>query len=227
MNPKNRTLIIVLSVLVLVVIAGAAAFLLSGGDDDDAAVGSTSGQTTDDGGSAAPGATISETQPVEVVGTPLPQLDGSAVDAAAGMPMPLIEGARFDGSPITIGGPTGQATMYVFLAHWCSHCNAEIPELAELEERGDIPDELNVVGISTAVAPDRDNYPPSEWVVDKGWPWDVMADDELATAFVASGGSGFPYTVLVDADGNVIARAEGSRPADVIKAWIDANLPVT
>jgi len=224
-NPKNRTLIIVLSVLVLVVIAGVAAFLLAGGDDDNDAVGSTSGQTTDAGGSAAPGPTISETQPVEVVGTPLPPLEEGVADAAVGMPMPVIEGGRFDGSPITIGGPTEQATMYVYLAHWCPHCNDEIPELIELDDNGDIPDGLNIVGISTAVAPDRDNYPPSEWIADKGWPWDVLADDELATAFVASGGSGFPYSVLVDADGDVLARSAGSRPAEVIKAWIDANLP--
>ena len=57
--------------------------------------------------------------------------------------------------------------MYVFLAHWCPHCNDEIPELIALDENGDIPENLAIVGISTAVAPDRDNYPPSEWLADR------------------------------------------------------------
>ncbi len=223
MNPKNRTLIIVLAVLGLVVVAGATALLLTSGDDGGDAVATT---TT---GPSLPGATgeaaPAETQPVEVSGTPLPALDDPSADPAVGLPLPIAAGHRFDGSAITIGGPTDGPTMYVFLAHWCPHCNAEIPELIELDDRGDLPAGLNVVGVSTAVVADRDNYPPSEWVADKGWPWDVMADDEAATAFISAGGSGFPYTVLADADGNVVARQDGSRPADEIKRWLDANVP--
>ena len=32
----------------------------------------------------------------------------------------------FDGAPLTIA-PTGKPMLVVFLAHWCPHCNAEIP----------------------------------------------------------------------------------------------------
>ena len=60
--------------------------------------------------------------------------------------MPVIDGRPFDGSPITIGGPTDGPTMYVFLAHWCPHCNDEIPELIELATAATSPTELNVVG---------------------------------------------------------------------------------
>jgi cytochrome c biogenesis protein CcmG/thiol:disulfide interchange protein DsbE len=224
-NQKHRTLIIILAVVGLVAVAAATAFLLSSGDDETDSTGSSSGgQSTEASGAPRSGPVVAETQPVEVVGTPLPMLDDPANDPAVGLEMPVIEGKRFDGSAITIGGPSDGPTMYVFLAHWCPHCNDEIPELIELNDGGDIPVELNVIGVSTAVAPDGDNYPPSQWIVDKGWPWDVMADDDVATAFVSSGGSGFPYTVLVDADGIVIARAAGNRPADAIKAWIDAGL---
>ena len=32
--------------------------------------------------------------------------------------------------------------MVVFLAHWCPHCNAEIPVLNEWRDSGEIPDGL-------------------------------------------------------------------------------------
>ncbi len=222
MNPRNRTLMIVFGAIGVVLIAAAAAFFLSGGDDNsDSASGSSSSQSGDGSTSAV---AVQETAAIEISGTVLPTLVDPSDDPAVGLAMPVIAGESFDGSPITIGGTTEGPTMYVFLAHWCPHCNDEIPELLALQNGGDIPEGLDVVGVSTAVFSDRPNYPPSEWVVDKGWQWPVMADDDASTAFITAGGSGFPYTVLVGADGNVIAREAGNRPADVIKAWLDASL---
>jgi thiol-disulfide isomerase/thioredoxin len=110
--------------------------------------------------------------------------------------------------------------MLVFLAHWCPHCNAEIPELIALNDAGEIPNGVDVIGISTGVQPGEENYPPSEWINAKGWPWPILADDEDSTAFLADGGSGFPYTVLLDADGNVLSRVSGSRSSADISAWL-------
>ena len=156
-------------------------------------------------------------------GTQLPPLT-EGPDPAVGQPSPFVEGERFDGSIITIGGDTGQPALYVFLAHWCPHCNDEIPELIELNDSGRLPDNLDVVAISTGAASDRDNYPPSEWLVEKDWPWDAMADDENLTAIQVFGGNSFPFTVLVDADGTVLARRAGSATADQIADWLAANL---
>ena len=71
------------------------------------------------------------------------------------------------------------------------------------------------------------NYPPAAWLTGHGWPWPVLADDVDATAFVASGGSTFPYAVLLDAEGIVVARSSGGRPGDEIVAWIEATLAST
>jgi thiol-disulfide isomerase/thioredoxin len=116
--------------------------------------------------------------------------------------------------------------MYVFLAHWCPHCNDEIPELIELNNRGGIPDDMNVVAISTAVDNSAPNYPPSEWIVDKEWPaeWPVMADSVESTSFVVSGGSGFPYLMIVGADGTVLDRASGAKSAEELATWIQDAL---
>ena len=86
--------------------------------------------------------------------------------------------------------------------------------------RATIPEDLQVVGVSTAVAPDAPNYPPGEWLADMGWTWPVIADDDELTAADAYGVTGFPYIVFIDADGNVTAtrlrraadrRAAGAR----------------
>lgn len=174
----------------------------------------------------------SESAPVEnsatliTVGAALPQLENGAPDAAVGTAAPMVTGQQFDGTEISIGGASDGSTMLVFLAHWCPHCNDEIPELLELRDNGELPAGLNVVGISTAVASDRENYPPSQWMEEKGWEWPVLADTESSEAFQTYGGSGFPFTVLLDAEGNVLARKSGSSDAAQIKAWIDASLPV-
>jgi hypothetical protein len=85
---------------------------------------------------------------------------------------------------------------------------------------------MNVVAISTAVDSTGPNYPPSEWIVDKDWPaeWPVMADSVEATSFVVNGGGGFPYLMLVDADGNVLERASGAKSAEDLNAWIQNAL---
>ncbi|MEL6891312.1 MAG: TlpA disulfide reductase family protein, partial [Actinomycetota bacterium] len=134
------------------------------------------------------------------------------------------DGASFDGTEIRIGEGTGSPTLLVFLAHWCPHCNDEIPELIELDADGRFPDGLDVVGISTVVMSDRDNYPPSEWTVEKGWEWPMLADDPNSTAIQAFGGQSFPYTVLLDGDGNVVARRAGTASADAIAAWLSDSL---
>jgi thiol-disulfide isomerase/thioredoxin len=222
-NPKNRTFAIVGAVVALILIAAGIAVVASGGDDSDAG---GSEVTTESGpvGSTAAG-TVEENRPVELTGEILISYpDPPATDPAIGMASPVVAGQSFDGTPLTIGGPGEGPTLLVFLAHWCPHCNAEVPELIALQDGGDIPAELRVVGISTAVAPDRPNYPPSQWVVDKGWPWPTVADDAESNAFLDFGGTGFPFLVMLDADGTVLARQSGESSADEIKAWIVATL---
>lgn len=217
----RRTLIIVIGAVVLVLALAGIAVLFSGGDDGSAGV--------VDPDSTVPEVTygddVQETRPVEVTGTPLPSLDNAvADDPAIGMVTPTVDGATFDGVSMSIGGETDGPTMYVFLAHWCPHCNDEIPELIELQNRGGIPDGLNVVGISTAVDNTAPNYPPSEWVVDKDWPWPIMADDASSTSFIVNGGGGFPYLMIVDADGTVLDRASGTKSAEDLAVWIQDAL---
>jgi thiol-disulfide isomerase/thioredoxin len=220
---KNRTVMIVVGVVVLVLGLAGAAVLLTGGDDE------SSGGVLAPGETPAPtyGDDVQENRPVEVSGDPVPALDSVVdVDPAIGTAIPVVDGATFDGNAMTIGGTTDGPTMYVFLAHWCPHCNDEIPELIELRNRDGLPEDMNVVAVSTAVDSSAPNYPPSEWIVDKEWPseWPVMADSVESTTFVVNGGSGFPYLTIVDADGNLLARDSGTKTAEELATWIQDAL---
>jgi len=150
-----------------------------------------------------------ENQPVVIEGTILEPLGDEAIDPMVGQVAPTLNGATFDGSGVSVTPGDGQAYMIVFLAHWCPHCNREVPRLIEWQASGAVPSELQVVGVSTAVASDRPNYPPSQWAVDKGWTWPMMADSTSKEAAEAYGVSGYPFFVIVGADGEVKVRVSG------------------
>lgn len=186
----------------------------------------------------APNATVSpeipdslagQIGPVEVIGDALPPLttDDFTADPAVGSSAPVLVGVGFDGVPVRIDAATDGPTMVVFLAHWCPHCNAEIPVINELRDDGRVPEGVNIVAVSTAVSPGQPNFPPSEWLDDKDWTYPAMADgvdmeNEVFIASTAFGVSGFPFITLIDANGVVVARWSGERPASEIASLLAA-----
>jgi thiol-disulfide isomerase/thioredoxin len=193
---------------ILVVIAIVVAVVAGGGSDDTA------------------NATKWETAPVKVTGTPLPDFDREqSPDPAVGDTVPTLEGKSiYDGSAVTIGPDSGdgEPQMIVFLAHWCPHCQAEVPELVDLADDG-VFDGVKVSAIATGTNEGADNYPPSHWLEDdEGWPFPVMADTPTGTAAQALGRTGYPYFVMVDADGTVAGRGSGELPNDQLRANVKA-----
>lgn len=167
---------------------------------------------------------------IEVVGAALPRLVDGAPDAAVGVAAPVIVGADYTGASVTIDAAADGPTMVVVLAHWCPHCNEEIPKLNQLRDEGRIPDGVNVVAVSSGVDPSRGNFPPDEWLTAVDWTFPIVADGlDDAGSFAASGAfgtTGFPFVTLIDGDGNVVARWAGERDIDDLAAALD-ELAVT
>jgi thiol-disulfide isomerase/thioredoxin len=188
----------------VVVIAIVVAVVASGGGDDG---------TSD--------ATSFETRPVTVDGAPLPEYDSAkSTDPGIGETIPTLEGVSvLDGKPVTVQ-PTGNPQLVLFLAHWCPHCQAEVPELVDLAEQG-VFDGVDVTAVATGTNPEAPNYPPSAWLQDEKWPFPVLADSPQFTAATAYGLSAYPYFVLVNPDGTVAARATGE-VSDRLPANIEA-----
>lgn len=218
---KSRTPWIVGGVILLVVVVAAViAIVLSGGGSDD--------DGGDDGSSGLSptsiGEVVAEMLPVEISGEALPTFGSVASDSAIGMTAPTLKGLSFDQTPVDVLPGEGGPYMVVFLAHWCPHCNAEIPRLIEWAEGGGVPEGLQIVGVSTSVDANAPNYPPSEWIIDKDWPWPVMADSADRTAAQMYGVGGFPQFVIVGADGTVLYRNSGEMEVEDIDAAVDQAL---
>ncbi|MCJ7724918.1 MAG: hypothetical protein MUP76_00810 [Acidimicrobiia bacterium] len=81
-----------------------------------AACGDSDGTPGSDG-STTEGVAIEQIRPVTVTGTPLPLLPEAGLDPAVGMAMPELEGASFDGTPISITND-GRPKVLLFLTHW-------------------------------------------------------------------------------------------------------------
>lgn len=158
--------------------------------------------------------------PVTVEGDPLPEFVATDDDNAIAVDAPVVGGEDFDGEPSTIGG-AGAPTMVAFLAHWCPHCQRELPILVELEASGELPDGLRTVAVITGTNEAAPNFPPADWLAREGWEGDVLLDDEETTAARAYGLAGYPFLVFLDANGRVVARTSGEIPAEAVTSYAE------
>ncbi|MCH1490378.1 MAG: TlpA family protein disulfide reductase [Ilumatobacteraceae bacterium] len=203
-SSRRGQLIFILGSVVLVAVVAVVIVLATGGGSDSSVE-------------------LSENGPITVTGDLLPAFEGdTATDTGAGLTAPILEGESFDGTAVVV--EPGSSTLLVFLAHWCPHCQAEVPDLVEWAESLSVPQGLNVVGVATASAADRPNYPPSDWLLRERWPFRVIADDEAATAAQAFGTTGYPYLVMLDEAGIVQWRHSGQLADGQLEQYLDVAL---
>lgn len=200
---SSKAVPIIVGGIVLLAILALVAVIATSGDDNEAA-------------QEAEAAGLEQQRPVEVAGTPLPVL-AEGQDPAVGSQIPTLQGQTFAGDPMTIG-PDGTPKLLVFLAHWCPHCQAEVPRVVQQLGGGTSINGVEVVGVATNTDETAPNYPPSAWLESEAWPAPTMADDANNPAASAFGLSAFPFWVAVDAEGKVAARTSG----ELDEAGIDA-----
>jgi len=160
--------------------------------------------------SGAPGGSGSGTaaQAPVITGSPLAQFEGPDGDPAVGQPAPEVTGADFTGKPVTIAAD-GRPKVVLFLAHWCPHCQQEVPVIQAWVNAGGVPTGLDLVSVATGIDPSAPNYPPEAWLAREGWTVPVLVDptNSVATAY---GLSAYPFWVFIGPDGNVRARTTGA-----------------
>lgn len=221
---RKRTYpLVIAGTVIVVVIFALVAFLATRSEDK--------GESPDGSGAAAAEAATQETAAVTVTGEPLAEMPAPAVgssftdpatDPAIGATAPALKGQTFDGGDVAIGPGDGTPKVIVFVAHWCPHCQAEVPRIQEWIDEGNLPKGVEIVAVSTAVDAERPNYPPSKWIASEGWTPQVLLDDAESSAAQAYGLSGFPYFVMVDGEGRVVARGSGEIPMGVFGEAVDA-----
>lgn len=139
------------------------------------------------------------------------------LDASAnGETAPTVIGQDFDGDEVRIEND-GRAKAIVLLAHWCPHCQNEVPAVQAWLDAGGGVDGVDLYSISTAMDSNRDNYPPSEWLDGEGWTVPVIRDDSSNSVHTAYGSGGFPFWVFVNSDGTVAFRVAGATTVEELE----------
>jgi thiol-disulfide isomerase/thioredoxin len=170
-------------------------------------------------GNADGGATPSAStgiRPATLTGRALPAFTDPAADPAIGQAIPEASGTSFEGTPVRITAD-GRAKLLLFLAHWCPHCQAEVPVVQAWLDATRLPRDVDLISVATSSDPRRPNYPPDAWLTREGWTAPVLADpdDSVARHF---GLGAFPYWVAVTAEGSVAMRFTG----ELTPAQLDA-----
>jgi thiol-disulfide isomerase/thioredoxin len=190
----------------VVVIAIVLGLVLAGGDTNDEA---TAGAV--------------EVGFAETIGGALPPFTGEP-DPAVGTTAPTIRSlSMWTGELVEIEMDQGEVNLIGFFAHWCPHCQAELPRVVDYFETAGVPEGVNVWAVSTSVDEGAPNYPPSAWFAREGWPFEVVVDRESNTLASDFGLSGFPFWVAVGPDGHVLERVQGEMGETEFASFVARN----
>jgi thiol-disulfide isomerase/thioredoxin len=190
---------------VLVVVIGVVAIAVGTSSDS----GSNSGGTASaSGGTVVPNGDL-DYGSLDVIGTALPAApDAGGTDTAIGQEIPTIQGQTFDGSKLTIS-PDGKPQVILVVAHWCPHCQAEVPRIQDWLNTNGMPDDVQLTTLATANNDQRTNFPAGPWLRKEGWTVPTVIDDKNSDGMAALGVTGFPSFIVVGADGKVVFRTSG------------------
>ncbi len=121
---------------------------------------------------------------------------------------------KLDGSKVSLKDFKGKPLLLDFWATWCGPCIVAMPGLEALAKSNT---NLQVLGIN--VGEEKDHV--KAFVDEKGWQLSFALDPQGAIA-EAYGAPGYPYQVLVDADGKIRQIALGA--GGPMKATMDASI---
>jgi thiol-disulfide isomerase/thioredoxin len=120
------------------------------------------------------------------------------------------------GGSISVGDGGAPATMLVFFAAWCAHCQNEAPILSELESQYDGLS-MVMVGIDGEDDPEKVQQFVERYDIESPAVYEPSLGPEY-------GVSGYPTIYMLDADNEVIGAHSGEAPSEVYEGWIEKAL---
>lgn len=156
--------------------------------------------------------------------------DGSAApDAAVTIPLTPSDPVdpdeatftEFGGDVVALSSLRGTPMVVNFFASFCTPCITEMPELEEVHQ--ELGDQVAFLGLAVA---DREDE--ARDLVERTEVTYRTAQDRDGSVIEALGaGTRLPATVLLDADGNVVARHLGQLDADDLRELLREELGIT
>jgi thiol-disulfide isomerase/thioredoxin len=173
------------------------------------------------GESPSPAPSATDAGPPVIGGDPLPTFSNTVDDPAVGLIAPSVAGHDDAGDAVSIA-PDGTPTLVLFAAHWCPHCQRELPLIQTWLDGGGMPPGVDLVTVSTGIDATAPNYPPAAWFERIGWTAPVIVDStgSVATAY---GLSAYPFFVMLDGEGHVVARSTGELTIQALEDLIGST----
>lgn len=126
-----------------------------------------------------------------------------------------------DGGSVSVGGGGGgssDATMLVFFATWCPHCQNEAPIISELENKYDNL-KIVMVGIDTAQGDNPEKVRGFMQQYDIQSP--AVYNPSLGAKYQVSG---YPTVYVLDGGGKIVGANTGEAPKEAYEEWIQKAL---
>jgi len=211
---RRSTAWIWIGIVAVVVVVGVFAIAVGRGS------GTSGGGASPSGGTVVPNGNLDFGQ-VAVSGTALTPKPDSGTDPAIGQTIPTVTGQQFDGKQLTIA-PDGKPHIIMVVAHWCPHCQAEVPRVQKWLNASEMPADVELVNVATSNDSARGNFPAADWLRREKWSVPTIVDDKANQAGTALGVSGFPYFLVTNAEGKVIYRTSGEITEEQWNALLEA-----
>jgi thiol-disulfide isomerase/thioredoxin len=135
---------------------------------------------------------------------------------------PQLDLPNLSDEQVTIGGERGTLSFINFWAAWCPPCNAEAPDLQDLSE--EYAGRIEFIGVNaTSLDKEADAL---EFIDKYAFTFPTLMD-RMGTATNKYFVNAIPVSFLVDTDGIILERIDGTIPKDswqlVFDKWLAAK----
>lgn len=135
-----------------------------------------------------------------------------------GTQAPDFTAETVNGEEVSLNGGGQDATMLVFFATWCPHCQNEAPIISDMESEYE---DLRILMIGIDQAQGDNPQKVSEFVDEYDISSPAIYEPALGAEYQVSG---YPTVYFVDGNGQIVAANSGEAPREVYEGWAQEAL---
>lgn len=134
--------------------------------------------------------------------------------APAGSKAPSFSVETLDGKAVSLDNFRGRVLLLEFFATWCRVCKDTTPEFKQVRENFS-SENLAILSVESSPTVSLENV--REFKSEYGGDWSFAKAPEVADRY---GVEGYPTVFVIDPDGYIAFRSDGSVPPDVLNSIV-------